>query len=342
MEKIFYTIQGKRSDIIIGRAWELVGDLIPAGQTVIITDSNVSGYYFDEFPDCKVLTLSPGESSKSLSTVDQIVKELLKLEVDRSYFLLGIGGGVVSDITGFVASVYMRGVRFGLVSTSLLSQVDASIGGKNGVNSSGYKNVIGCFTQPEFVICDTTILKTLPYEDFKSGLAEIVKYALIRDSKLFSLLEERASSINEGNKSLMDEILSRSVKIKIDIVEEDVREKGERRLLNFGHTIGHAIEAANGLKHGLAIARGMVFSSLISLEEGYLDKDKYNRIIALLKSLGLLDGVPGISSSYLEIVRRDKKREKNIIHFVLLNDIGSAFIKEMPLQDLVTWMENKI
>ncbi len=342
MEKLFYSIRGKKSDILIGRRWEEVNDLIPAKQTVIITDSNLSGFYSNEFPDCKVLKLSPGESAKSLETIGQLVKELLKLEVDRSYFLLGIGGGVIGDITGFVASVYMRGIRFGLVSTSLLSQVDASIGGKNGVNSSGFKNVIGCFTQPEFVLCDTRMLSTLPSEDFKSGLAEIVKYSLIRDRTLFGILEEGSEDVNAGNIELMNKLVTRSVKIKMEIVEKDEREQGERRLLNFGHTIGHAIESASGLKHGLAVAQGMYFSSLISLEEGHLSKDKFDRIISLLKSLGLISGAPEICRSYLELVRRDKKREKDIIHFVLLNDIGSGFIREMPLQDLISWMENKI
>lgn len=342
MENLVCTAGGKKSEIIIGRSWGDVIEYIPSSQTVIITDSNISGYYSDKFPDCKVLTISPGESSKSLSTIDQIIKLLLKLEVDRSYFLLGIGGGVVCDITGFVASVYMRGIRFGLVSTSLLSQVDASTGGKNGVNNSGYKNVIGCFTQPEFVFCDTGMLSTLTLEDFKSGLAEIVKHSLIRDQKLFNLLEEVAPDLSADNKTLMDELVTRSVKIKIEIVEKDEREKGERRLLNFGHTIGHAIETVSGLKHGLAVAQGMYFSSLISLEEGYLSKDKFDRIIALLKSIGLISGAPEIFRSYLEMIKRDKKREKDIIHFVLLNDIGSGFIKEMPLQDLVKWMENKI
>lgn len=342
MEKLFYSIRGKKSDIFIGRRWEEVNDLIPAAQTLIITDSNLSDLYSNEFPDCKALKLSPGESAKSLATIDQLVKELLKLEVDRSYFLLGIGGGVVGDITGFVASVYMRGIRFGLVSTSLLSQVDASIGGKNGVNSSGYKNVIGCFTQPEFVMCDTRMLSTLPSEDFKSGLAEIVKYSLIRDRTLFSILEEGSELVNAGNIELMNKLVTRSVKIKMEIVEKDEREQGERRLLNFGHTIGHAIESVSGLKHGLAVAQGMYFSSLISLEEGHLSKDKFDRIISLLKSLGLISEAPEICRPYLEMVRRDKKREKDIIHFVLLNDIGSGFIREMPLQDLISWMENKI
>lgn len=342
MTKLNYLLNGRISDIFIGENWAGVRELLPSGQTIIITDSNVSNLYSGEFPDCQVLTLSPGESSKTLSVIDQLIQELLKLEVDRSYFLLGIGGGVICDITGFLASIYMRGLKFGFVSTSLLSQVDASVGGKNGVNSRSFKNVIGCFTQPEFVICDTAMLQTLPTEDFKSGLAELVKYALISDSALFNILEEDEAKINAGNVELMNELVSRSVKIKMKIVEKDEREEGERRLLNFGHTIGHAIEAVSGLKHGLAVARGMYFSSLISFEEGYLSKDKFKRIVSLLKSLDLVPDKPQINRSYLDMVKRDKKREKDIIHFVLLKDIGEAFIRDMQLEDLVKWMENRL
>ena len=341
MKKLNYTLNGRSSDIFIGHPWQEVKNLIPAERTVIITDSNLSSHYSDEYPDCQILTLASGEYSKTLSIIDQLIRELLKLEADRSYFLLGIGGGVICDITGFLASIYMRGIKFGFVSTSLLSQVDASVGGKNGVNSSRFKNVIGCFTQPEFVICDTAILQTLPKEDFKSGLAEVVKYALISDSALFDIMEEDKTRLSAANIELMNELVSRSVEIKMKIVEKDEREEGERRLLNFGHTIGHAIEAVSGLKHGLAIARGMYFSSLISYEEGYLSKDKFNRIVSLLRALELVPDTLQINRSYLDMVRMDKKREKDIIHFVLLKDIGEAFIRDMKLKDLVKWMENR-
>lgn len=342
MEKITYKAFGRKSDLYIGKNWEEINSLIPEVQTVIITDSNISKHYSDNFPECKILTLSPGENTKSMSTIGQIIKELLKLELDRSGFLVGIGGGVIGDITGFVASVYMRGIRFGLVSSSLLSQVDASIGGKNGVNCAGYKNVIGCFTQPEFVLCDTRMLTSLPAEDFRSGLAEIVKHALISDIRLFEYLEYNCSNIMADNREIMDELVLRSAKIKIEIVEKDEKEKGERRLLNFGHTLGHAIESNNRIKHGLAVAQGMYFSCLMSMEEGKLTKDQFSRITSLLKSLELISAEPVMQRTYIEMVRRDKKRERQIMHFVLLQDIGRAYIKELAMMDLITWMENKI
>lgn len=310
-------------------------------QTIIITDTNIYKYYSTSFPARRVLKLEPGEDTKSLSTIEHLVKEMLKLDADRSSFLLGIGGGVIGDITGFVASVYMRGIRFGLISTSLLSQVDASTGGKNGVNAMGYKNVIGSFTQPEFVFCDTSMLATLPGIEFKSGLAEVVKHALIRDYKLFEYLEKEALNINEGNRLLMDELVRRSVEVKISIVEKDEREAGERRLLNFGHTIGHAIESASRLKHGMAVAAGIYFALQLSLEKNFLSGEGYDRAVNLLKSLGLINEEPLMLPSYLHAIEKDKKKDKEAIRFVLLEDIGKAFCKELSIKDLQAWMETK-
>ena len=277
-----------------------------------------------------------------METISNIFEKFIEFEVDRSWFVLGIGGGVVCDITGFVASVYMRGVRCGYVSSSLLSQVDASTGGKTGVNSAGYKNVIGTFSQPEFVICDTSLLKTLPEDEFRSGLSELVKHALIRDSSLFSLLEKEKSNINSQNASLLEELVSRSIKIKISIVEKDEKETGLRRILNFGHTIGHAIESLEGKKHGFAVAEGMYFASLFSLEKGYIKSDEHNRITDFLSSVGLIDELPVVNPSITDQILRDKKRESGILNLVVLKGIGNAVTEKHDIEEFIGWVRMHI
>ena len=173
------------SNIYIGESLQNVEEYLPKGKTIIITDENVKNHYLSDFPDCPVITISTGESIKTLATVESIYRQLINLDVDRQTFILAIGGGIVCDIAGFVASTFQRGLRFGFVSTSLLSQVDASVGGKNGVNFDSYKNMVGVFMQPEFVICDIKLLNTLPKEEVANGFAEIVKHALIEDYSMF-------------------------------------------------------------------------------------------------------------------------------------------------------------
>jgi len=196
MSKLIYNTGNGPSEIYFNLSLEQLKEKIKPEETVIITDKNVHKLYGERFPECPVIVLPSGEKEKSFSTIESIIERLLQLEVDRSHFLLGIGGGVVCDITGFVASIYMRGIQFGFVSTSLLSQIDASTGGKNGVNIGGFKNVAGCFNQPSFVVCDPKLLITLPHEEYLSGLGELVKYALIKDKQLFELLENNIGLIN--------------------------------------------------------------------------------------------------------------------------------------------------
>lgn len=342
MQKLEYKSLNGISEIFIGYEWTGVKDMIDPSKTVIITDQNINRIYGNKFPDCEVLVLEPGEKSKSLSTVEKLVESLLALELDRGCFLLGIGGGVVCDICGFVASVYMRGIRFGFVSTSLLSQLDASCGGKNGVNSKAYKNVIGCFNQPEFVICDTEQLKTLPSEEFVSGLGELVKHAIIKDKELFQLLEDNSDMIARGNSSLMEKLVARSLAIKISIVEKDERETSIRKLLNFGHTIGHAIETVDKKKHGVAIAEGICFASLFALEKSIIDNNSYQRIITLLKNLLIVKNTPIMSDKYIDPVLRDKKRESNIINFIVPVRVGEASILRLEIDELISWMQKHI
>jgi len=327
MPELIYKTVSKTSKVYIGIPWTDVSQFIDIEKTVIITDNNVKGIYGNKFPDCTVLVVKAGEASKNLSTVESLLKQLLRHGVDRSWFILGIGGGVVSDIAGFVASIYMRGIGFGFISTSLLSQVDASIGGKNGVNLDNTKNVVGCFEQPDFVICDPEMLKTLPDDEYFSGLGELVKHAIIRDSDLFKLIELNTEGILNRNPELMANLVMRSVSIKKQIVETDERETGIRRLLNFGHTLGHAAESLWNMKHGYAVTYGMLMAAHLSVAEGFLDEKSLERIENLFSVLNLTVEAKNIDKKFINIMKKDKKREGDLIHFVYLKGIGEGIIK---------------
>ena len=322
------------STILIGESLRNLKKYLPPGKVVIITDTNVKHYYLKDFPLSEVIEIGTGEKIKNLDTAQAIYAKLVELEVDRSSFVVGIGGGIVCDITGFVASTYLRGVRFGFVSSTLLSQVDASVGGKNGVNFGGYKNMVGVFNQPEFVICDMKLLKTLPQKEILCGLAEIVKHAAIADVDLFSYLEENHEKALSLNTEVIEKLVSDSVLIKSTIVNIDEKEKGERRKLNFGHTFGHAFEKTAGVSHGEAVSAGMAVASALSEKRGHLAAKDMERIEELLKKLKLPTRLPLDGERVLDALRKDKKRESEDIYFVLLYGIGDAVVEGKSIKEL--------
>ena len=322
------------STILIG---ESIGDLqkyVPSGTPVIITDTNVRNFYEKDFPPFEVLEIGTGESIKNLDTVHALYEKLMALEVDRSSFIVGIGGGVVCDIAGFVASTYLRGVRFGFVSSTLLSQVDASVGGKNGVNFGGYKNMIGVFNQPEFVICDLNLLNTLPEKEILCGMAEIVKHAVIGDIDLFAFLEEHYQKALALDVGVIEKLVYDSIVIKSAIVNRDEKEKGERRKLNFGHTFGHAIEKTTGVPHGEAVSAGMVMASDLSVKRGCLPAQDAERIKKLLQKMKLPTRIQSDRKTVLDALQKDKKRKGDSIYFVLLNNIGNPFVDQISIKEL--------
>lgn len=322
------------SRLFIGEKLKNLKKYIPEESVVIISDTNVCRLYQKDFPVSEVITIGTGEKIKSLDTVRAIYGKLMELEADRSSFIIGIGGGIVCDIAGFVASTYLRGVRFGFVSSTLLSQVDASVGGKNGVNFEGYKNMVGVFNQPEFVICDTDLLKTLSENDALCGFAEIVKHAAIGDAALFSYLEKHYEKVLALDPEVIEKLVYDSVFIKSTIVSRDEKEAGERRKLNFGHTFGHAIEKTAAVPHGEAVSAGMIIASNLSVSKGYLASEDAKRIKALLEKLKLPTTPPSDGKAMLAALRKDKKREKDSIHFVMLKEIGHAFVDKIPIEQL--------
>ena len=329
-------IHGSTGDsiIVVGESLRSLLKYAPLERMVVITDENVRRHYQKDFPPCEVIEIGSGEKIKTLESVREIYQKLTAMEADRSYFIVGIGGGVVCDITGLVASTYLRGLRFGFVSTTLLSQVDASVGGKNGVNLGGYKNMVGVFNQPEFVICDINLLRTLPERELLSGFAEIVKHAAIGDPFLFSYIEENYQKGLSLDTEVLKKLISDSIAIKSSIVNSDEKERGERRKLNFGHTFGHAIEKTTCISHGEAVSVGMVIASKLSMQRGCLTREEVEKIETLLKKLRLPARLQIDHGHVLDALRKDKKRNGSSINFVLLKAIGHAFVEEISIKEL--------
>ena len=328
------------SSIVVGESLENVIKYLPHSRVIIITDENVSRLYMNKFPNFPVITIGTGEKVKTIDTVGEITDEFISFGVDRSCFILGIGGGVVCDITGFAASIFMRGLSFGYVSTTLLSQVDASVGGKTGVNYRGYKNMLGTFRQPEFVLCDTDMIKTLPEQDYRSGFAEVVKHGIIKDREFFNYLGSHHDEIENREIAFLSKIVSDSIKIKAGVVRKDPTEQGYRRILNFGHTFGHAIESVFGLTHGESVSMGMIIASDISVKKGLFNKKETGQIKKLLSDLNLIDQTKYDYSRLASAIGKDKKKNKDMIHFVHVTSIGETKTIPVPVEELKSFIRD--
>ncbi len=338
------TIYGNRtrSNILIGERLENLYQYIPGSRPIIITDVNVQKICLMDSMPGDIITIGTGEKIKTLKTVQDIYTRLVTLGAGRSSFIVGIGGGIVCDIAGFVASTFMRGVRFGFVATTLLAQVDASVGGKNGVNFNGYKNMIGVFNQPEFVICDLDLLKTLSEREILCGFAEIVKHAAIGDADLFAFLEQNNENARALDGQIIERLVLDSVTLKSSIVSRDETERGERRILNFGHTFGHALEKVMGVPHGEAVSMGITIASALSVKRGLLAVEDERRILSLMKHLKLPTRIESEHEQLFDALEKDKKRESNFINFVLLDGIGTAVVEKISLEELKDTIDEKI
>jgi 3-dehydroquinate synthase len=318
----------------VGESLDRLGRYIPAGRAVYVTDANVFRLYGSSFGPGEKIVLAPGEASKSLAAAEQIYDGLLDAGADRSTFVVAVGGGVVCDVAGFAASTYMRGLPFGFAPTTLLAQVDAGIGGKNGVDFRGTKNLIGVFQQPRFVLCDPAVLKTLAVRETANGLAEMVKTAAIGSPALFDEIERAPEKALGLEPDFIGRAVRESLRIKAAVVESDEREAGARRVLNLGHTLGHAFESVAGLGHGEAVAAGLVFAAGLSVRKGLLAARDRDRIEALVGRLGLPAVIDARPATLIDAVRKDKKREGEAIHFVFLEAIGRPLVREVPMAEL--------
>ena len=286
----------------------------------------------------ELLSFPPGESAKNMGIVLQLCEQLIARGFDRKSLLIAVGGGVVGDVAGFAAAIYMRGIPYIQVPTTLLAQVDSSIGGKTGVDLPTGKNLLGSFHQPLLVVSDPDVLVSLPVETRREGFAEIIKAALIADAELFSLLEKERAYLLENDNEVLETIIAKAAEVKCRVVSHDEHESGLRRILNFGHTLGHAVEAASQYKltHGESVAAGMGVAIRFSQEWAGLDRDEADRALKLIRGLGLPTELPKNihSESLLSALEKDKKIHGNICHFVLISQIGKAVIQPITVEDL--------
>ncbi len=331
-----YTFSGKKVQYYFDESLAHLSKYTSPDQTILIVDENVARLHPDKLEGWRKVVVSGSEESKSMNCFQRVIDELIRMEADRKTVLVGIGGGVVTDLTGFVGSVYMRGIAYGFVPTTLLAQVDAAVGGKNGVNYDRYKNILGVIRQPEFLLFDYSLLDTLAPVDLHNGFAEIIKYACICDMSLFQFLEQEKENALGRDPKVINQLVHRSVEIKSDIVSQDEFESGLRRLLNFGHTIGHAVEKIEKIPHGQAVAIGMNAASDFSERLSGLPLEDKERISCLIEAYHLPVQLQSSRHEIEQLFRMDKKREGDFIHFILLEKIGKAIIKPITLKQLAT------
>lgn len=332
-------------------AAEIAGAGLHPGRICVVTEDHVAPLYLDEVKKALEPTgaelfdvvLNAGEEHKNLFEIQKVYEYLIRSGFDRKDLLVALGGGVIGDMTGFAAATYLRGIRFIQVPTTLLAEVDSSVGGKTGVDFDQFKNMVGAFYQPKLVFMNMSLLRTLPPEQFSSGMAEAVKSALIADDAFFDFLEANASAIRNGDPESLQHVVHSSCRIKSGVVEQDPTETGLRAILNFGHTIGHAVEKLSdfSLLHGECVAIGMAAASLISNRRGMLTDDETDRIRRVIRAfdlpLSVGDATAGTMRTHaslpaitaediLRATKSDKKMENGHIRFILLSGIGHAVI----------------
>lgn len=303
----------------------------------IVTDSNVAALYLDEVEavvsrccrEASHFIFPAGEENKNLDTVRSLYEFLIKRQFDRHDVLLALGGGVVGDLCGFAAATYLRGISFIQVPTTLLSQVDSSIGGKTGVDFDAYKNMVGAFHMPKLVYTNISALKTLSPEQFSSGMGEVIKHGLIRDASYYQWLKDHASMIQARDLEHLKEMVKISNHIKREVVEKDPTEQGDRALLNLGHTLGHAIEKLADFKllHGHCVGLGCIAAMAISIHRGMIQEEELTRLYELMKDFDMPVTVSGLSSQdIVSLTKNDKKMDSGTIRFILLEQIGKAYV----------------
>jgi len=332
MKRVNYKFSASSTSFYFDGSFSLLKKIVDQKHAVIITDENIFEAHSNRFKGWNTIVMKAGEQYKIQATIDAIVEQLISFEADRKTTLIGVGGGVITDLAGYTASVYMRGINFGFVPTSLLALVDASIGGKNGIDVGVYKNMVGVIRQPSFLLHDMSLLNSLPQREWENGFAEIIKHACIKDAVMFKELEANSIKTYQKNKKAISDLVRRNAIIKTKVVQQDEFEKGDRRLLNYGHTLGHALENQYDLTHGQAVAIGMAYASVVS-EEVVKFKDA-SRVARLLLQYDLPTFVEFDREKVFNVMKMDKKREKKEMNYILLEKIGKGIVKPIPVNQL--------
>jgi 3-dehydroquinate synthase len=317
-------------------------EIVDVKHSIFIIDENVFSRHEKRFKGWQTIIIKSGEKYKQQPAVDKIIKQLIELGADRKTTLIGVGGGVATDITGYVASIFMRGIKFGFIPTTILAMVDASIGGKNGIDVGVYKNMVGTINQPSFILHDLIFLNTLPEIEWQNGFAEIIKHACIKDAAMFKELEVNSLKKYQSNKTLLCDLIQRNALLKTNVVIKDEFETSDRKQLNFGHTFGHAIENTYKLSHGYAVAVGMVMACMIS--ESFQNFKDTNRVVALIKKYGLPVHQSYNAKKIIDIMKADKKKVKDVINYVLLQKIGKAVVHSIAIdaiENIIKQLESK-
>lgn len=340
LKAISHTFSEKTVHYYFDAAFADLETIVSKDRAILVTDENVHAAHPAIFTGWKTIIIKAGEQFKQQAAVDFIIDQLIEKQADRNTFIVGVGGGVVTDITGYAASVYMRGLKFGFVPTTILAMVDAAIGGKNGVDVGPFKNLVGLIKQPDFLLFDYAVLNTLPREQWVNGFAEIIKHACIKDAALFELLEQNELAAFQSDGTLLANLIERNVYIKTNIVVADEFEKGERKLLNFGHTLGHAIENTYQLLHGHAVSIGMVAACNISEEINHFDSAEKARVIKLISKYHLTTGLAIDKNKIWKLLTMDKKRVSYEMSFILLNKIGEGVVYPIPMVQLENLISN--
>jgi 3-dehydroquinate synthase len=326
------SFSGSSTTFYFDAAFSDLHNIVPASNSIIITDATIYAAHKEKFSGWQTIVIKAGEAYKDQATVDSIILQLIERGTDRTTTLIGVGGGVVTDITGYVASIYLRGIRFGFVPTTILGMVDAAIGGKNGIDVGVYKNMVGTITQPAFLLYDMGFLKSLPDREWRNGFAEIIKHAAIKNEPLFAELESATLQHYQQNKDALQKLIQENALLKAGIVQQDERESGERRLLNFGHTLAHALEKTYELMHGESVAIGMVFAAKLSA--ALYGFEKVDRLRTVIENYGLPATHAYEREVVFDILKRDKKKEGDVVHYILLKDIGNAVVQKISFTDL--------
>ncbi len=328
------SFDGKQVNYFINEPFHTIASIAKDKQIIYLIDACVFEKHTSLFKASPYILIPSGEASKCWSTIDFIIHQLLVLNANRQTLLVGVGGGVVSDITGFVAAIYMRGIEFGFVPTTLLSMVDASIGGKNGINFGEQKNLIGTFNLPSFLLMDYAFLNSLPIDEFKNGFGEIIKYACLSDVRFFDMLFMHTIEDYQKDIHKIDALIQHCVSTKNKMVMADFKESHVRKLLNFGHTIGHAIEKSHTIPHGQAVGLGILYACKLSETLRKFDPANTIKIKNLLQQYQLPTQITFSNDLIDSMVKHDKKSTDKGIDFILLDTIGKPHIQNIPIDQL--------